>query len=912
MKRPLQTMMLIVMVTVVLSVGWGGTLSSEQRARLHPEFQALLAEKFPNLGLLRGDMHDVARNTATDGIEHYHAVIHVTDPDLVRSAGISVNSVWNDFVTASLTADEILRLAQLEGVTWIDPGTINYPANDISVPETGASLLQGGFIQGIPYTGQGAIVLIYDSGIDWKHLDFRSRSDTTKSRILSLWDQTLTAIAGESHPSGFSYGVEYTNAQINAELGSSPPGLVRERDSNGHGTHVAGTAAGNGGSFGGSFSGMAPDADIVVVKGGNGSFYSTNMIDGLTYANNIATSAGKPIVVNWSIGGQSGPHDGTMDYEVATDQFTSNPGRVVAIAAGNDGANPIHTSGSAGSLTTITFTVPSYTPNSGTGNDQFGFDLWFQGNPTVTATLTSPNGHTASAANGATGTGNSTADGSMTVSNSASFTANGHRWIRLTVTDLGGTPPAVGSWTLTVVNAGVAISYDGWLWSRAVGSVAVSLNGGDVNSTVSSPGTSGGAITAAAYETRWTWPNYFNLQYHYTESDRTGNICSFSGFGPTRDGRLKPDIAAPGQGIASSLSSMADTTGQYSWILPDQKHFIDQGTSMATPHITGASALILGAFPGTSASEIKTLMTSTAIADAYATGLPNYSWGYGKLDILQAFARKASQTAVVTRTVLANDGTGATSFVTLTGTTKFAVKFSPTQAGKISGLFLAIQSTGSTRPVSGSGNLVCEVYSDNGGKPGTKLGSTVTFPIQRLTATGLSNYVQLLGTGVSAAPGTPFHLVVGLDNPSDAILVRIESVLSGTTSSTFNGSTWTSVKSNYRIRALVATATGVNAVLSGGQSVPLMYVLGQNYPNPFNPSTKISYNIGDPGNVRLQVFDILGREVASLVNERQAAGSYSVTWDGRDMRNIAVTSGVYFYRLESGAYTKTNKMVLVK
>jgi flagellar hook assembly protein FlgD len=62
----------------------------------------------------------------------------------------------------------------------------------------------------------------------------------------------------------------------------------------------------------------------------------------------------------------------------------------------------------------------------------------------------------------------------------------------------------------------------------------------------------------------------------------------------------------------------------------------------------------------------------------------------------------------------------------------------------------------------------------------------------------------------------------------------------------------------------------------------------------------------------LQVFDILGREVATLVDERQAAGSYTVTWSGRDMRNIPVTSGMYFYRLESGAYTKTNKMVLVK
>ena len=84
--------------------------------------------------------------------------------------------------------------------------------------------------------------------------------------------------------------MEYTQAQINNEIDGTPAGFVRESDIHGHGTHVAGIAAGNGGTLGGKFTGMAPGADIVVVKGGNASFSETRMIDGLTYAHNIAAA----------------------------------------------------------------------------------------------------------------------------------------------------------------------------------------------------------------------------------------------------------------------------------------------------------------------------------------------------------------------------------------------------------------------------------------------------------------------------------------------------------------------------------------------------------------------------------------------------------------------------------------------
>jgi hypothetical protein len=363
-------------------------------------------------------------------------------------------------------------------------------------------------------------------------------------------------------------------------------------------------------------------------------------------------------------------------------------------------------------------------------------------------------------------------------------------------------------------------------------------------------------------------------------------------------------------GITSALSTFEDTTGLASIIYPGQKHFVDQGTSMATPHITGASALILGAFPTATAASIKSLFTGGAIADAFTGSVPNMTWGYGKLDMLQSMAKKLSASAVVTRTQYGYDGTGANALLTLTGTTKYAVRISPTVTGKLTGITLNV-TTPNNNPIQGTGNIIVEAYTNVSGLPGTKIGSSVTFPLTRLNA-GTPNYIQLLTAGVSVTSGTDFQIVVSIANPAETLLFRTENVGTGTRSSTFNGSSWSAVATNHRIHAIVTTATGVNAIEPGTAGVPVAFELGQNYPNPFNPSTRIGYTIGERGLVTLEVFDVLGRAVATLVNESQAAGSYQIVWNGRNSANIPVTSGVYFYRLRSGAFSRTNAMVLLK
>ena len=93
---------------------------------------------------------------------------------------------------------------------------------------------------------------------------------------------------------------------------------------------------------------------------------------------------------------------------------------------------------------------------------------------------------------------------------------------------------------------------------------------------------------------------------------------------------------------------------------------------------------------------------------------------------------------------------------------------------------------------------------------------------------------------------------------------------------------------------------------------PREYSLGQNYPNPFNPSTSIMYDVPLTANVSLIIYDILGRNVRTLLNEQHNAGSYSVEWDGKNSNGLLVTSGIYFYRLEADQFAITKTMVLLK
>ena len=90
------------------------------------------------------------------------------------------------------------------------------------------------------------------------------------------------------------------------------------------------------------------------------------------------------------------------------------------------------------------------------------------------------------------------------------------------------------------------------------------------------------------------------------------------------------------------------------------------------------------------------------------------------------------------------------------------------------------------------------------------------------------------------------------------------------------------------------------------------YALEKNYPNPFNPNTTIHYELPEETYVTIKIFNTLGREIRTLVNENKPAGTYAVQWDGRDEQGNPVVSGLYFYQIQAGKFNKTRKMLLMK
>jgi FlgD Ig-like domain len=119
------------------------------------------------------------------------------------------------------------------------------------------------------------------------------------------------------------------------------------------------------------------------------------------------------------------------------------------------------------------------------------------------------------------------------------------------------------------------------------------------------------------------------------------------------------------------------------------------------------------------------------------------------------------------------------------------------------------------------------------------------------------------------------------------------------------------------IKSMEPEISGLVVALNGGattpeSALPTKFALKQNAPNPFNPTTMVSYDLPKPANVRLEIFNVLGQRVKTLVDGYQEAGSKSVMWDGTDRSGSSVASGIYFYRIQAGENTATMKMMMLK
>lgn len=192
--------------------------------------------------------------------------------------------------------------------------------------------------------GRDVITAIIDSGIDYFHPDFRNENGST--RILALWDQTLQPREGEKPPYEFRRGVEFDREDIDRALaaGSEAEGfqIVPSRDTSGHGTHVAGIAAGNGRASAGRYTGVAPESELLVVKlgyaGENAFPRTTELMTALDYVVQKALEYRKPAAINISIGNTYGGHSGTSLLETYIDDISNYGRNVICVGSGNEGA----------------------------------------------------------------------------------------------------------------------------------------------------------------------------------------------------------------------------------------------------------------------------------------------------------------------------------------------------------------------------------------------------------------------------------------------------------------------------------------------------------------------------------------------------------------------------------------------
>lgn len=518
--------------------------------------------------------------------------------DLENTLGVEVEVLNENYAIITLDPDKIPLLAaypQIEGIEA--PKTVSYQIT-ANIMRTCIDSVQTP--SGYNLSGKGVLVAVLDSGINYTHPDFCNEDGTT--RILAMWDQTAVG----TPPSGFKSGVEYTEDQINLALSSeTPAAVVPETDTVGHGTAVAGVAAGNGRASNGANVGAAPSASLIVVKlgeRGRPSFArTTELMRALKYVVNKAQGFSMPICVNISFGTNDGAHDGKSLFEIYIDDMAQIWKTSIVVASGNEGSAGHHYRGimSQGETRDITLFVSG-------GLSSLYITFWKNFVDTFQVELILPSGNSTGVVPDSAGIRNVRIDTASVLINYSrpSYYSNSQE-IYFQITSEAHTVPQ-GVWTLRITGVEVVDGlFDVWLPTveEVTHSTAFAVPSRDVTLTL--PSTAENVITVGGYDSL------------------NNTLALFSGQGNTRNNEIiKPDLVAPAVNILSTSRN-----GGYDTF---------SGTSIAAPFVSGSAALMMewGIVNGNDiflfGERIKAYLQKGASRESFRQ-YPNIEWGYGTL-----------------------------------------------------------------------------------------------------------------------------------------------------------------------------------------------------------------------------------------------------------------------------------------